>query len=255
MFDFTLETYNVFLASLLKHGYVFQTFAEYLQLPKKKIIILRHDVDKLPENSLQTAQIEHRLGIKGSYYFRIVPQSFNKKIIQEIAALGHEIGYHYETMDTCKGNLDKAYDEFCINLERFRTLFPISTICMHGSPLSKYDNRDIWKKYDYHSLGIKGEPYFDIDFSKVFYLTDTGRRWDGNKVSVRDKTAQSLTAEWPNYHSSVDIIQAVKQNRFPETAMITVHPQRWSNNTIAWTKELLLQNIKNVIKKHFLVKK
>ena len=28
---------------------------------------------------------------------------------------------------------------------------------------------------------------FDVDFSQLFYLTDTGRCWDGYKVSVRDK--------------------------------------------------------------------
>ena len=58
---------------------------------------------------------------------------------------------------------------------------------MHGSPKSKWDSRDLWKHYDYHQLGIDTEPYLDTDFSKVFYLTDTGRRWDGYKVSVRDK--------------------------------------------------------------------
>jgi len=83
--------------------------------------------------------------------------------------------------------IDGAYVEFCKNLEYFRTFYPVKTICMHGSPLSKYDNRDIWNKYDYKKLGLIGEPYFDIDFSKVLYLTDTGRCWDGDKVSVRDK--------------------------------------------------------------------
>jgi hypothetical protein len=58
---------------------------------------------------------------------------------------------------------------------------------MHGSPRSKYDSKDIWHKFSYCDLGIIGEPYFDTDFSQVFYLTDTGRRWDGYKVSVRDK--------------------------------------------------------------------
>jgi hypothetical protein len=70
-----------------------------VEKPKSNSIILRHDVDKLPENSLQFAQIQHALGIKGSYYFRIVPESFNVKIIKEIAALGHEVGLHYETID------------------------------------------------------------------------------------------------------------------------------------------------------------
>ncbi len=62
---------------------------------------------------------------------------------------------------------------------------------MHGSPVSKWDSRLIWKKYDYKKLGIIGEPYFDVDFSKVLYLTDTGRRWDGEKVSIRDKIDNS----------------------------------------------------------------
>jgi hypothetical protein len=39
--------------------------------------------------------------------------------------------------------------------------------------------------------GIIGEPYFDVDFSKMLYLTDTGRRWDGGIVSVRDKAQGS----------------------------------------------------------------
>jgi len=58
---------------------------------------------------------------------------------------------------------------------------------MHGSPLSKWDNRDLWKRYNYRDFGIIGEPYFDVNFDKVLYLTDTGRRWDGEGVSVRDK--------------------------------------------------------------------
>ncbi len=56
---------------------------------------------------------------------------------------------------------------------------PVSTVCMHGSPLSRVSNLDLWKKYDYRGLGIIAEPYLDIDFDEVFYLTDTGRRWDG----------------------------------------------------------------------------
>jgi hypothetical protein len=101
--------------------------------------------------------------------------------------LGHEIGYHYEDLSLCKGNYESAIKHFEINLNKFRKIYPVKTICMHGSPLSKWDNRDLWKKYNYRDFGIIGEPYFDMDFDDVFYLTDTGRRWDGDKVSVRDK--------------------------------------------------------------------
>jgi len=80
-----------------------------------------------------------------------------------------------------------AYEDFCRNLERLRAIVPVETICMHGSPLSRISNLDLWKRYDYKGLGIIAEPYLDIDYNQVFYITDTGRRWDGDRVSVRDK--------------------------------------------------------------------
>src|SRR5690625_1455306 len=55
-------------------------------------------------------------------------------------------------------------------------------------------SRDLWKWYSYRDYGIIAEPYFDLDFSRVLYLTDTGRRWDGDKVSVRDRAHQSVLA-------------------------------------------------------------
>ena len=121
---------------------------------------------------------------------------------------------------------------------------------MHGSPRSLWDNKEIWYKYDYRKLGIIGEPYFDIDFNEVFYLTDTGRRWDGFKYSVRDRVPQQQ--KWIEqglvFRTTNDIIKAVNENRFPSKAMITIHPQRWSDNYIEWTKELVTQRAKNIIK-------
>ena len=43
---------------------------------------------------------------------------------------------------------------------------------------------------DYQDFGLIGEPYFDVDFNEVAYYTDTGRRWDGEDVSVRDKVVK-----------------------------------------------------------------
>jgi hypothetical protein len=90
-------------------------------------------------------------------------------------------------LDHYEGRFIKGIADFQKNLEELRKLAPVSTICMHGSPLSKYDSKDLWKHFDYHDFGIIGELYFDVDFKKVFYLTDTGRKWDGDKVSVRDR--------------------------------------------------------------------
>jgi hypothetical protein len=76
------------------------SYSDYLKKgpSAQKLIILRHDVDARPQNSLRLARLEHSLGIRGTYYFRMVPQSYNEAVICEIHGLGHEIGYHYETM-------------------------------------------------------------------------------------------------------------------------------------------------------------
>ena len=37
------------------------------------------------------------------------------------------------------------------------------------------------------SLDLVGEPYYDLNYKDILYLTDTGRCWDGYKYSVRDK--------------------------------------------------------------------
>jgi hypothetical protein len=231
-------------------GYTFFTVSNFILYNiKVKQVTLRHDVDKLPENSLVLARIQNGIGIKGTYYFRVKSTSFNKKVILEIASLGHEIGYHYETMDTCNGNVDKAYDEFCRNLEMFRKIVPVETACMHGSPLSKYDNSLIWEKNDYKKLGILTEPSLDIDYNQVFYITDTGRMWDGSKVSVRDKPKHQVVSQLPSYHSTSDIIKALNEETFPDKVMMTFHPQRWTDNYLAWAKELVLQNVKNAVKR------
>ena len=140
-----------------------------------------------PGNAFKMARLKDESEIRATYFFRTIPHTFKPEIIKEIADLGHEIGYHYENLTTCGGDLGLAIDDFRLNLEKLRKLYPVKTICMHCSPLSKWNNRDLWEKYDYRDFGIIAESYFDVDFKEVLYLTDTGRRWDGERVSVRDK--------------------------------------------------------------------
>ena len=250
--DFLLKKYRELLVALQNKGYSTITFEEYLQGKRPaNFVILRHDVDKLPKNSLATARIENSLGIKASYYFRAVPESWDEAIIKEIATLGHEVGYHYESLTTCNGDMSEALHDFKTNLENLRKLAPVATICMHGSPRSKWDSKDLWKNNSYREMGIIGEPYFDVDFSDVFYLTDTGRRWDGFKVSVRDKIPvhqDQWCREGLVFHSTDDIINAINNGRLPNHVMMTTHPQRWNDKTPPWTKELILQKTKNLVK-------
>lgn len=249
--DFTVIKYKQLLESLNEQDFAFQTFQDFIQSAIPKSIILRHDVDLLPNNSLVFAKIQNQHKIKGVYYFRAVPESWDEKIITEISSLGHEIGYHYECLTTTNGNLEKGIQDFDKNLKALRELAPVTTICMHGSPMSKYDSKDLWKHYKYQDFGIIAEPYFDVDFKKVFYLTDTGRKWDGDKVSVRDKVNSGFDL---SFHNTNEIIAASKNNILPSQIMFTFHPQRWNDNKFLWAKELVVQNIKNQVKKIFYVK-
>jgi len=286
--DFTIKSYTRLLGVLRVRGYFFQTVESFIKAPKDKTIILRHDVDRIPDNALKLAKLEHELGIGSTYYFRAVQESWNENIIREIASIGHEIGYHYENLTMCKGDMEQAFVDFKSNLAKLRKIAPVSTICMHGSPLSKWDNRDLWKKYNYRDFGIIGEPYFDVDFSDVFYLTDTGRRWDGARVSVRDKVNRQTTEDGRQrtedggrrtpqlnrttatfngvkrpgrghkvqtfqklkFHSTFEIIRAAEQGNLPDKIMINTHPQRWDDRFGPWVKELVWQNVKNVIKRY-----
>jgi len=305
--DFTIETYHSLIYTLQKQGFLFLTFSDFLLSRKQKTIIIRHDVDKLPVNSLEFAHIQYKLGIIGSYYFRTMPETWDEKIIREITGMGHEIGYHYEDLSfahaklKAEGNRRKAegkelekllvdigIESFRKNFEKLRKIAPVKTICMHGSPMSRWDSRLLWKYYDYHDFGIIGEPYFDIDFDEVLYLTDTGRRWDGENVTVRDKArsreqgagSENPYKDWkvkplafrqkkstlespvpspqslvpfPRFHSTSDIIKAANENRLPDKIMLTFHPQRWTDKPLPWVKELVWQNMKNV-GKYFVVK-
>ena len=253
--DFSVQMYRTLLFALKEAGYQCMTFEQYCrQQPPadSKIVILRHDVDKRPTNSVRVAAVEQEMGITASYYFRIVPESNNPQAIRAIASMGHEIGYHYEDMALCKGDKEKAYRSFLHNLSYFRSFYPVTTICMHGAPVSAYDGRDLWRNaYDYRKENVIGEPYFDIDFDTMLYLTDTGMRWDGFRVSVRDKVPQQ--SKWVEqglvFHTTSDIIRWLHEQHPTTNIMITTHPQRWSDNRFARAKEYTVQYAKNMIKR------
>jgi hypothetical protein len=246
--DFTLKKYHELLSAAIRAGYTLTSYEDFILNGKNysKIFILRHDVDDLPDNSLQTAILENKLGAKGSYYFRVIKQSFDETVINKIKELGHEIGYHYEDMALCNGDIEKAFTHFKIKLELFKNFYPVKTVCMHGSPLSKWDNRLLWKNYNYKALGIIAEPYFDTDFKKVLYITDTGRKWNNSTSSVRDKVDSGYNF---TFNNTVDICAAFAQNKLPSQIMLNIHPQRWTDNYYFWTKELIVQNLKNIVKR------
>jgi len=163
--DFTLSRYKDLCLALLDSGYTPLTVYSYLVLEGKKnnnnnikLVVLRHDIDRKLGNALRMAELEHDLGIQSTYYFR-VPCTFKPDIIGKIHDLGHEVGYHYEVLSKANGDYEKAVELFEQELSEIRKIVDVKTICMHGSPLSRYDTRDLWKRYDFNDFGIVGVAY------------------------------------------------------------------------------------------------
>jgi len=245
MRDLTLRIYEDLLEAMQQQNLVFQRVSDHLRAPFAEGSMLRHDVDDRKLHALAFARIQHRRGIIGTYYFRMLPMSFSEDVVREVHELGHEVGYHYEEMDLCNGDEERAWDLFRRNLERLRKVVPVTSICMHGSPRSKFDNKELWVRRDYRDLGILGEPYLDVDFQRVAYYTDTGGRWDGGRYSVRDH-APVMPAD--PYSTTNDMISALRHGNFPRTAMLTFHPQRWTDSPALWLRQRVAQTAKNYAK-------
>ena len=245
MRDFTLTTYKSLILAFQQAGYQFQTFEDAMTIPAEgKLVVMRHDVDELAWNALRMAQLENRLGIRSTYYFRIVKQSNVPEVIKQIVALGHEVGYHYEDLSLNDGNQEKAMASFKKNLAYFRTFYPVRTVSMHGSSTSKHDNRLFWECHKMADYGLVGEPYLSVDFNKVFYLTDTGYAWDGSKFATRDIVDSHFGLK---FHATHQIVESIGKGEFPERTLILAHTL-WTDSLIQWNwlhiREFLRNNLK-----------
>ena len=243
--DFTLRKYRELLQAFVESSYQIVTVRQYLEsAPSGKVLVLRHDVDEQPQNALKMAEAEETIGVCATYYFRKVPKSDHPDIIRQIAAMGHEIGYHYEDLTLSEGDLSAAVDSFTRNLEYFRQYYPVKTVCMHGSSSSRYDNREIWTQVRLEDFELIGEPYLSFDFSQVYYLTDTGYAWDGGKYAVRDKVDSSFDL---SFHRTDEVIEAVRNGRFPEQSLVLAHTL-WTDSLPRWTFLHLREFFRNRVK-------
>ena len=211
---------------------------------------MRHDVDSLKEEPY-VGKAGTFPGINSTYYFR--KSSFSRtKLIRAIADMGHEVGFHYEVLDEAKGNYDLAINLFKEELGRLRQIVKVETACMHGNPLTRWLNRDLWKHFDIGDMGLKGEAYLSV--KDVFYLSDTGRIWDMSR-KLKDMLPFALPVEMIGNERVVttdDVIRIVKTAGVPRF-YLTIHPERWSYNMATWlidqTRDTGMNAAKQVLRK------
>lgn len=242
-FDLTLNNYRSLCQAIVKRQSDCR-FITYLKCSDKdNFIILRHDVDRKPKRALRMAILESNLGIQSTYFFRITNNSFSPAIMKMIESLGHEIGYHYEDLASSKGDVQLAVDKFIKHIYLIREHVKVQTICSHGSPLSKIDNRDICNYLSFIDLGILGDASISIKSAK--YFTDTGGAW-GSKFNIRDTVKNEPIS--PYVTTTIDIIKYIT-NLNQGSLYFNCHPERWTKHYIESGCQFIIDNIINAIKR------
>ena len=97
-------------------------------------VILRFDVDYREHHAISLAAIATHYDMDGSFYFRHRNGSFDLDTMRAVAGHGHEIGYHFEALDTCRGDVNAAANHFATHIAALRAVgFDIRTAAAHGS--------------------------------------------------------------------------------------------------------------------------
>jgi hypothetical protein len=159
--------------------------------------------------------------------------------------LGHEVGYHYEVLTKARGDMKLAITIFEKELKKLRRIVPVYTACMHGSPLSPWNNLDLWKNQDCKDYDLIGEAYLSVNYSELYYFTDTGRSWDSGRYNIRDHVDSKKPPE--NVYSTDELIEFLsKGENCP--VFISAHPERWSSNSVDYCLSVLMDWLANQVK-------
>lgn len=245
--DFTLRKYGQIIEAGLRAGYRhFPIFDWYkAQSPEISCIMLRHDVDRRPENAFEMADLERRLGVRSTYYFRSLPCSFVPAIIEQIHDMGHEIGYHYEDWQLARGEPQRAIELFSSNLARLRKLAPVNSIAMHGSPLARQNNMTIWEHLDYREYDVV-DAILSFDYSEYAFFTDTGRTFGPSTANLRDYLGGAKAVA--SVRSSDDLSSFIERHHFKHI-QINVHSERWNDDLGKWARQWAFDKAANGAKR------
>lgn len=231
--DFTLERYAQLCETVQSLSCPVMTVKQFLEAgqPQNFVVVLRHDVDRALPSAIRMANLEATYGIYATYYMRTTRAVFRPLEIRHLSQLGHEIGYHYEVLAKARGNTQQAITIFEQELEQFRQIAPVDTISMHGSPLTPWHNLDLWQTYDFKDYSLMGEAYLSINYSNLYYFTDTGRSWDAGRYNLRDRAASLKFSR--KVATTDDLVNFLSETR-DKPVLINAHPNRWATNWFTW---------------------
>ena len=202
---------------------------------EKGYLVLKHDVETDVSKAYELARIEQQYGHRGSYYVQayLLDKKENVTLLRQMQEMGHEVSYHYDVMDSCKGDLDRAIEEFETNRKRFEANgFSLQTLCQHGNPVVERigytSNRDFFRSERVRSLYPELSDIM-VNFAEAHqtdyvYYSDAGRQF---KMIYDPQTNDIVSSDDKNivYKDTDALPDACLQN---ERCIISTHPHRWT---------------------------
>jgi len=272
---FTFASYRRLLDLIGRSGFpilgieqVFVARAQKKTLPDKYVAI-RHDVDYFPKRALVLAGIEAENQISTTYYVRRRFFDSDPELVHRVAALGHQIGYHYEEVDVHQKapNMQVGRDAvgFFVGslLDLDKIGFPIRTVCPHGNPMTDVDNRQVvhllrdenyldMLAFTYDKALVKtkisdrliGDASIDIsgaDFD--LYIPDTGRF--NPRYNLKDRIDGCAITGL----RSVDDLEKILNDGVHRRIYMNMHPDRWSGDIATWLFDFGFDTAKNMVKR------
>jgi len=201
----THTAYDRLLAAICGGGYRVVTVRQYLQGDREKpLLVLRHDVEWNVSRAMAVAKIEKAHGIRSTMYFRVDTKAFDLPAMRSLQEDGFEIGYHFNTLDRCGGDFNRAIALFEKELRELRAAgLKIDTVCSHGDPRVKKIGYKVNNEIFLKDPGLRkrsnllGEAYLEVDFSSLQNFSDVGIRWNGGDISAKELVSRIKRQEWP----------------------------------------------------------
>ena len=179
---FGIQHYREILETGLENGYGFIGFDGLGGLAKAaRALILRHDVDYLPERCLRFGEIERDLGVRSTFFFQVGAKPYNLRaaenrgVARALAGMGHTVGVHVDV--GWKSDLQgEEIPAFCAAEKKLFTeitgIEPCAVISFHNPHrfMELILNRDI--------PGMR-HTYEKAFFSGIKYVSDSQGWYEG----------------------------------------------------------------------------
>lgn len=133
--EFTYSGYMGLITLLRDSGYGFTVYGGDVGCGKQ--VIIRHDVDTDAQKALELALLEHGNGVCSTYFFLLSSDFYNvlscqtSDTVRQVAALGHDIGLHFDETRYNSGQDIKECVMREVGIMEKTLEMPIRSVSMH----------------------------------------------------------------------------------------------------------------------------